>query len=226
MKSLLAAITIGVIGLSIAGFAVHARAAGPQLLITWKAADSSTPAGYAGKALPGVYSTIVASAAVLSNGSLASLSSRTIYWYLDDNFIGGGTGKTTITFQAPGHTEIAALRVMIPDYPSGQLINVGRIPIVDPKVVIVAPYAARTFSGSSLNAHAEPYFWDAASLKVASIQWTVNGEAVTSADNPQDLLINLGNNVGHTLPVSITVFMQKGTDPLMNARSSVTLTSQ
>ncbi len=226
MKTRIAMLTVGIFGLFAASLCVPAIAAGPELVISWKATDSAAPAAYVGKALPTANSTITASVAVLSGESFVNLSGRTIYWYLDDGLIGGGVGKTSVTFKAAGHNEIMSLNVRMPDYPSGQLINVVHIPVVDPKVVIVAPYAGKSFSGSSVAVHADPYFWDAASLQTASFAWSVNGQAVTSADNPQDLSINLGGSLSGGFPVTINLLMQKNGDPLTNAISSITLITQ
>lgn len=226
MKIRLAALTTGLIALLLFAFgAVTAFADGPQVIVSWKATDSATPAAYPGKALPTIYSTVTASVAVLSNGSPVNLSGQTIYWYLDNDFISDGSNKTSLSFKAVGHKEIMTLRVMLPNYSSGQLISSARIPVVDPKVVIVAPYPGKLFSGSSITAHAEPYFWSATALKTASMQWTVNGQTVTSADDPQNLSVNL-NNTAHNFAVTINMFMQKANDPLTNAQSSITLTSQ
>lgn len=225
MKNGLFAI-FGVAVLAFAAFVPGAHAAsGPQLLITWQATGSSAPSGYAGKILPGINTPVTASVAVVqANGQPANLSGNTIYWYLDNNEIGGGIGQQTISFNAVGHTEIMALRVDITDYPTGELIYTERVPVVDPKVVIVAPYAADLFSGSSLAVTAAPYYFPSSDAKNLVLSWSVNGQTVTNQENPTDLTINVpaGTPVGYGLNINLGA--QESDDPLLTAQSTVTLT--
>lgn len=205
---------------------VHAQtaASGPQLVITWKALDSAAPAAYAGKVLPGVNSQMSASVTAVSGGNLVSLKPYTIYWYLDDDFLAGGVGKQNITFTAPGHTEIASLRVQIADYAGGPLINTAHIEIADPRAVIVAPYAGRSFSGATVLAQAVPYFFKTSDLNKLSYQWSVNGQAVTARENPQDLTINLSGAMPNGYLLSVDLNIQQSDDPLTSAVAAVTLT--
>jgi hypothetical protein len=183
------------------------------------------PANYIGKVLPGINSSVSASLAVATKNGFADLSSRTIYWYLDGNLIGGGVGKQTITFQAPGHTEIMALRVTIPDYPTGPLTDTARIQIADPSVVIVAPYPNGVFSGSSVQLKAVPYFFPAAASKKLSYRWTVNGQTITAAENPQDLIINLGASTPPNYLLNVDLSVQRTDDDLTSANSNIALTN-
>ena len=126
---------------------------GPQLVITWKALDSAAPAAYPGKVFPGINSQVVASLAVVSNGSLISLQPYTIYWYLDDNFIGGGAGKQDIVFAAPGNAEIASLRAEITNY-SSEPCEYRPHPDLEPPRGHRRPYAGGFFSQSTVSAQA------------------------------------------------------------------------
>lgn len=201
-----------------------AQTSAPNLVITWRATDSSVPSSYQGKALPTISAPITASAEVVRRGGVANLSNQTIYWYLDGNLIGGGVGKQTISFVAPGFVEIASLRANIPNYPSGALINTAHIQLVNPEAVIVAPYPNDAYSGSSVAVQAVPYFFSSSLLNTLSYQWTVNGQAVTSQENPQDLTINLANGASTNAgAVAIDLALQESGAQAGAAGSSVTL---
>lgn len=202
-------------------------ATGPQLIITWHATDSMAPASYQAKLLPSVSSPITASVEVISQGALVNLANQTIYWYLDGNLVGSGIGKQTITVNAPSFVEITSLRAELPNYPGGLLINTTHIPITNPQAVIVAPYPGKTFTGSSLAVKAVPYFFQSSKLSQLSYQWVVNGQAVTSQEDPQNLSVNLANGSSTTssnFPVQIDLLIQANEAAPVNARSSITLT--
>jgi hypothetical protein len=205
--------------------AVYAQttAAGPQVVITWKVVGGAAPSGYAGKILPTTGSQVEASVAVLSGGKFIPLGSQTIYWYLDDNLIGGGTGQQSITFNAPDNVEIMSLRAEIPDYQSG-LLNTAYIRMVSPQVIIVAPYPNGTFSSSTVSLEAVPYFFNAPDIGKLSFQWTVNGQAVATQENPQKLTVNLsgGAPAGYSLAINLAV--QESGNPFLSIRRSITLT--
>lgn len=224
-KFVVASISVLAIALILAARTnAQSTATGPQFLISWKSLDSAAPVAYAGKALPGINSLMVASVAVISDGKIVDLSPYTIYWYLDDNFIGGDVGKQNITFNAPGRIEIASLRVEIPDYPSGLLVNTAHIQIVKPQVVIVVPYAGGVFSQTPIMVQAVPFFLRASDLAKLSFQWTVNGQAVATQENPENLIINLGSNTPSGYSVAINLTVRQSDNPLFNADANVTLT--
>lgn len=198
--------------------------AGPQAVITWRVIGGSAPSSYAGKVLPSANSAISASVAVLNNGKFVPLNNQTVYWYLDDNFIGGGTGEQIIAFGAPGNNETMSLRVEVPNYGNG-LMDTAYIPMVDPQVVIVAPYPNNTFTGSSVSLQAVPYFFSTTDLSQLAFSWDVNGQAVAAAENPQTLNINLSSSTpaGYSLAVDLEV--KDSTDPYLSVSNNVTLTS-
>ncbi len=220
--------------IAILGFAAFAlalcapgahAAGGPQLLITWKATGSAAPANYAGKILPGVGTPVTASVAVISAGRPVNLSGRTIYWYLDDNFLAGGIGTQTIVFNAVGHVEIMALRAEIVGYPGGSLISTVHIPVANPQVVIVAPYADNMFSGPAVMVHAEPYYFPVIDLPNLVLAWSVNGQSVTNRENPEDLTINVDASTPAGYSLLISLGAQLSDNPLAVAEAGVTLTA-
>ncbi len=204
---------------------IYARAATrPQVLITWKTVGSVAPANYQGKILSRIGAEIAASVQVIANGKLVNLGAQTVYWYLDDNFLGGGAGKDTLFFAAPGHLEIMSLRVNLPDYPGGELINTAHIQMVGPQVVIVAPYPNGSFTGSSVALQAVPYFFGLLDAGKLFFQWTVNGEAVATRENPEDLAINLASGAPSGYSLAVNLLVTQSNNPLMTLGAGTTLT--
>ena len=104
-----------------------------DLPITWRALNSYAPPGYTGKVFPNRQWQVEASLQVITNGKLTDISAQTIYWYQNDNLLGGGVGVRHTPFrpygEAPG---TMTLKIELPDYPSGVLIHQINIPIVGP----------------------------------------------------------------------------------------------
>ncbi len=212
---------------TIAGANAQTATAGPQFLITWQATNSYAPAGYAGKILPNKESQIMASIEIiLPNGQPANLSGQTIYWYQNDNLLGGGIGIQRIQFRPYGQApNVISLRVDIPDYPGGDIGHEINIPIVQPEAVIEAPFPNGNFSATQITVNALPYFFATTSTDPLSFSWTANGQAVTSAENPTSLQISLPQSTpaGYALPVTLTI---QDTNDANIANGNVNLTYQ
>jgi len=206
--------------------AAEVHAATPTFLITWKASGSYAPSNYSGKILPTIGSEITASVELFSNGTKVDLSGQTIYWFLDDTALGGGTGAQTMTFPPfgqPPHTMV--LRVEMPGYNGSVLIHTIGIPLVQPEVAIFAPYPGGNFSSNSVTVTALPYFFNVTSPADLSYTWAVNDQSAANAENPQVAQISLpaGTPAGSTFPVTVTV--QNANDSTQ-ASVSETLTYQ
>lgn len=186
----------------------NAQTAQPQFLMTWHAAGSYTPSWYQGKALPNTWSHITASLEIISQGKTLDLSGQTIYWYLDNNLLGGGVGVQTITFLpygvAPNNFE---LKVELPDYPSGLLIHEIAIPTVTPVAVIEAPYPQGQFPKAQVDLSALPYFFNATSSSALAYTWIVNGQTTSNTENPQSLQVTMpaSTPAGFALAVSLNI---------------------
>ena len=181
--------------------------------MTWRALNSYAPAGYAGKVLPNQESQIMASLEVIANGKPVNLSGQTIYWYQDDNLLGGGIGVQRFAFRPYGEApNTITLKVELPDYPGGILIHEINIPIVQPQAVIDAPYPQGIFAASPATVQAIPYFFAASSTSPLSFAWSVNGQTVTSAENPQTLQISLPQSTPAGFAVGIALTIQNAND--------------
>ena len=207
-KYFIIAILVGLLLLT-TRFAKAQTASSPQILITWSAVDSYAPPSYSGKILPNQNSPIVASLEILVGGTPADLSNQTIYWYLNGNLLGGGDGVQRMAFVDPDDEapDNLTLEVELPDYPSGLLAQEINIPIVQPIAVIDAPYPQSEFSENPLVVQALPYFFSASSTSPLSFAWSVNGQTVSDAENPQELQISLPQStpVGFAVGITLTV---------------------
>ncbi len=206
----------------------HVSAATPQFLITWKATGSYVPPGYHGKALPTYGSSITASLEIIANGKLVDLSGQTIYWYLNntDTLLGGGVGAQSSTFPPLGTPpNITTLMVELPYYPTGFLIHTIAIPMVQPQVVVDAPYPSGQFSSNPVSATAIPYFFNITSPSGLSYAWSVNDQSGSNTENPNVAEITLpqGTAAGTSFTVAATV--QNANDSTQ-ATASVNLTYQ
>jgi hypothetical protein len=205
----------------------HAQAAQPQFLITWSASKTSAPTSYSGKLLPNASSQISASLELLSaQGKPLNIAGQTIYWYLNENILGGGIGMQRTTFTTSGDApNVVTLRVTIPDYPGGMLIHEIQIPIVQPVIIIDAPFANNTVSTNPVVVQAIPYFFNASTSASLAFHWSVNGQAVTDATNPQSLQITLPGTPAPGLPIAISLTATNAVDS-MSAHANSTLTYQ
>jgi hypothetical protein len=231
-RNSVAAIAVVFIGLGFASFlggSVHsaqAQTSQPQFLMTWQASNSYAPAEYSGKILPNQESEITASFEVIVNGKPVNLSGQTIYWYQDENLLGGGVGDQTFMFHPYGQApNIVTLKVEVPDYPTGLLIHEINIPLVQPQAVIEAPYPQDVFSSIPTTVQALPYFFAATSTDPLSFAWTVNGQTVSGAENPQTLQVSLPQSTPAGFSVDISLAVQNSNDST-GANNAVDLTYQ
>ena len=190
------------------GNAAYAQSASsPAFLITWRAVTSSVPPSYTGKALPTDGSQISASLELISQGSLANLNKATVYWYLNDALIDGGTGKQHIVFTLPSDVAspaLAELRVTIPNYGGATLLRAVEIPVVQPHLVIYAPYPNGQFSTNTATVDALPYFFNAPFSSLV-FTWSANGQSTSNNENPSEAQIVLpqGTPDGTSINVSL-----------------------
>lgn len=196
--------------LFIALFAVYrtaAQEAAPaKMFITWKPATYA-PAFYEGRLLPTVGSRVTASVFALQNGHLVELAGKTIYWYLNDEFIEGGADQQTVEFRLPNELPnmVADLMVRLPDTAEG-LVKTIEIPIIAPRAVIDAPFPRSVVTGPSFTVRALPYFFNIRSTGQLVYSWSVNGEQPSSED-PANLTVNIepGSAPGSPIVISLNL---------------------
>ena len=180
----------------------------PQFLVTWKVFGSYIPSFYTGKTLPSFGSKITASFELVSNGTILNIKSQTVYWYLDQVLIGGGTGIQQITFSPVGTPPSSLdLTIQFPSYDGGYLTHQIEIPMVEPEAVIYSPYPNNNFSTNPLVVKALPFFFDTASSTELAYTWGVNNQTSSNSESPQgaDIILPQGTPSGSTFAVSLTI---------------------
>jgi hypothetical protein len=223
-------IIIAAFGITLSIRPVHAQTAGgPQFLITWKTTGSYIPSFYKGKALPTYGSKITADVELVSpTGKVLDLSGQTIYWYLDDNLVGGGTGVQQVTFSPVGEApSISDLRVTLPSYNGNYLVQSVQIPMVLPEAVLYAPYPNGQFSQNPLAVKAIPFFFNTPSASALSYTWGVNGQSGSNTENPQDAQITLPTGTQSGTALNVTLSIQNANDSTVGtANETLTYQSQ
>lgn len=206
----------------------HAQtASSPQFLVTWKSTASYVPSSYPGKALPSYGSKVTAAFELISNGKALDLSGQTIYWYLEDTLIGGGTGKQELTFPLFGTPPGSlTLKIELPSYNGQYLIHTEEIPYANPTAVIYAPYPRGSFSSNPVAVTALPYFFSTPPTQL-SYTWTVNGQAGANAENPQNAEVTLpqGTPPGTSITISLAIQNPVGATTA-NTQSTLTYNSK
>ena len=164
----------------------------PQFLVTWKTAGSYIPSFYQGKALPTYGSKITASVELVWQGKILNITNQTIYWYLNDNLVGGGVGVQQVSFPPTGDAPNSlTLKVVLPSYNGGYYSHAIQIPMVKPVAVIYAPFPGGQFSQNPITVKAYPYFFNTAAASDLAFTWTVNGQVGANAENPEQAQITL-----------------------------------
>ena len=197
-----------------------------KILLTWQA-TTYAPAAFEGKVLPGPGSAIYASADVIQNGKLVDMSREQIYWYLDDEFLDGGLGKQTISFEVPlAAPDFAFLSVQLPDYTGhgGSLFtNSVRIPIARPETVIESPYPENKFSGTQVRIFGEPYFFNVSKISDLNFLWSVNGKNPPGSESPTELVININTDAPAKSQVGVSLLIQDPKDLVSSASDILSL---
>ena len=200
----------GVLGLFAAllfpGATGRAQSAAPRILVTWSA-KTYVPPFFSGKILPVAGSAITVSAAVVAGGRAIDLSGQEVRWYLDSDFIIGGVGKQTATIDIPWNARGRVdIRVDLPEYGDGGLLQTIAVPIAQPEAVIDAP-----FPGGQIDSVSRflgwPFFFSVASPDRLVFSWDVGGGEVTGTENPDRLDLEITNPVSGD-EVSITFGIQ------------------
>lgn len=158
--------------------------------------------------MPTAGSQIAASAELIDNGKPVNLSKQNVYWYQDNNFIAGGYGSQAVVFRAP---DVAGgtidLRVEFPNYSKGAQLKTIAIPIVKPEAVIESPFPYGKFSSSPIQLLGQPYFFNADTISKLNFNWTVNGQAPSGAENPQNLNVKF-NSMSPDSALSVSLSIQ------------------
>lgn len=201
---------------------VKAQQSQPQFLFSWESTNSYAPSFFIGKILPNAQSQVVATFELISNGKPIDLSNENIYWYLNNNLIGGGVGTQQLMFPLFGMPQqIENLRIELPNYSTGYLIYNIDLPFINPHSIIYAPYYNGVFNGSDAIVTALSYFFNDNSNNLI-YNWSVNGQSGSSVENPNILHITIptGSAENSTINISLQTKNISGNE---NVNSSLNL---
>lgn len=191
--ALIGLMLVGVLG--IAGKA-HAEV---DFLTSWHT-KTYVPAWYEGKAFPTYQSFVSVNFELVENGKMADLSKTAVRWYVDDKLLknetnGLGIRQMTV-FNKKYGGDLLGIKIVIPDYKGQALTKLLDIPVKKPEVVIDAPYFQKKIAKGDHAIYAWPLFFNAADIDDLVLQWTVDGNALTSTPASDPLLLfTVGNEV-------------------------------
>ncbi|MCL4391920.1 hypothetical protein M1413_01140 [Patescibacteria group bacterium] len=176
-------------------------------IITWRANDYY-PSDFLGKALPTNGTTVSLSVIVLNNQKIQDASNLPILWYVDGNFMNGGVGESQTNFtvtKTAGDSHIVSVQIGA----GGQTISASaRIPVVNYRAVINAPYPAQTVNqNSTANLEIIPYFFNVNSFNDFLFSWTVNNLQNVTSTTDNTLSLKVGQ-IGATQNISIDASVQ------------------
>ncbi len=193
---------------------VHAAIPPGQVILTWQA-NNFYPADYVGKALVTPGTPVSVSVEYAENGKLVDLSRASIAWYVDENFVGSGAGKKEIVFisnGAAGGSHFVRVSILSG---SETLDTSIRIPIVNPKTVIDAPFPNDTVPASSkISLSASPFFWNIPDIQGLQFTWQANGsQAQATGDTSLDLTVGTPRSASDQF-LLLSLLTQNSTNPL------------
>jgi hypothetical protein len=176
-------------------------------VITWRA-NNYYPSDFIGKALPTNGTTVSLFVIVLNNQKIQDASNLPILWYVDGNFMNGGVGESQTNFtvtKTAGDSHIVSVQIGV----GGQTISAStRIPVVNYRAVINAPYPAQTVNqNSTANLEIIPYFFNVGSFNDFLFSWTINNLQSVTSTTDNTLSLQVGQ-VGAAQNISINASVQ------------------
>ncbi len=146
----------------------------PELLLGWKAGNSAPP-DYTGKVLPVNGTRVAVGLDLLENNRLVDLASYTIRWYVDDALKQSGRGLRNFSFVADALGGDDEIQAVVVGYRGDDVSKTITIPIVDPELVIDAPYPGGLIGAGANPVKALLYFFDISGLDQINLTWSANG---------------------------------------------------
>jgi len=205
---------------------VDAQAA-PQLLISWQA-QNYAPSWYQGKILPVNGTPVNISFELVDNGKIVDLSKTTVRWYVNDKLVlneNNGLGIKNLKINIPdSNGNTTEVRIAVVNYKGGDLIDrVVEIPVEAPEAVIDAPYADGKIKTGSSILGLIPFFFNVDNINNLLVNWSVNGQAPTSSNNPYLLNLNIGSDTPQDTQINVSVSVKNILKQLEFASQSIQL---
>ncbi len=204
-------------------------------------ADTTTPAFYKGRPLPGNGSEVKAIALVQTNSSgIIDNPNRYIYhWRLNRNTIGRGFGleESVVNFSSQ-YRQSVSLHLSVRDQSTGQTVGEKTIsvPFVEPKLYFYEFNPLRGLSenvlpnplnliGDEITLRAEPYYLSNSTMQQQDNvlkEWRINNQVVNTAEsNPMEITLRREGGSGR---FNIGFHIRNLSDIIQGVRDSITIT--
>ncbi len=203
---------------SVAGI-VGAQSSDGDVYITWRA-RTYVPALYAGRALPIANSLVTADVALIQNGRVVDLSGENIFWYLDDNLLGGGTGLQEISFNMP---EVAGAIVDLRAEIGGSLLKTITLQAASPQVMIAPVLPGDILTSSQITLRAVPYFFNTGRDKLG-YNWLINNQPPETSEAPQELVLTIRPGTAAGFRIDLQAAVSNARYLFESATKNLTLT--
>lgn len=216
MKKLLLIIALGACVFT--ALSANAQSA-PEILLTWQG-KNYTPGWYIGRSLPIKKTGLAAAVELVYNGKIADLSKTEIRWFLGTHLYKLGLGTKIFPFATPSFTnEDRVLRVVVFDYLGQNYEKSVRIPLINPDVVIDAPYPDGKIAASLNGLKAIPFYFNAARENI-KYSWVANNEKADAGTSANDISVDASRGEsGSQVKISVRAF--NGNDILEFADSNI-----
>lgn len=195
---------------------------GPDLFITWQA-QSYTPPGYLGRALPSVGTPMEAAFELVDSGKIIDVSKYEIRWLFGDRVYKTKVGLKSLSYVPQLTSGDIPLRITVVGYKGVNLEKEITIPLARPEVVITAPYQNREIKTGKNVFRALPYFFNAQSPSDIRFEWAVDKKTADAGGERPDYLELETPEEARGLQVALSVFAQNFKEPLEFASSLITL---
>ena len=189
----------------------------PAFWITWSA-NSYTAPHFTGKALPVNGSVVTVVFELIENGQVVNLASQNVRWFLGTVLIQQGRGMKEFTFKAGGSGGARLVRVDLPNFRDGAtLVKSVQIPVVEPQVIINAPYVKNAVAPNELVLQALPYYFNVRRASELLFSWNVNNEAPEgTTSRPENLTVTLPMGI----PAKSKVFIEVEVENINNRKEA------
>ncbi len=199
------AILVGVAILILGASKIEAQETGAEMLLGWRA-HSYTPNSFLGKALPTVGTLITAGFDLVERGKILNLKDQLVYWYWNDNPVGGGKGVQNVSLR-PTQEGLQVLTVKLPGFMGRSFTRNFEIPVVSPETIIEVAAKNGKFSSPNLRVYGQPYFFNASSFKNLVFLWEVNGQKPSKTEEVGflDIKLDPGTPSGSQILIDLSI---------------------
>jgi hypothetical protein len=197
-----------------------------EIIISWEA-QNFVPNEFNGKKLATPGSNILIGFEFIKNNQIVDLSKNKVYWYINNELINNTVGIKQIKIIAPNQRGGSIdVRVELPEY---NVLKTIEIPIVNPKIVINAPFPKKEVYEKNFEVNLLPYFFNLPqnyleedTTMFFGVNWQINDKpAVPAKEDPFKLKISVESD--KEININIKASIQNLLNTLESADKEVNL---